>query len=304
MSRRFDHLRDGADLKTSAPILRGEEVIGRATQLVTALELAPRRYGSWIPRGHLLQLAVHNALALSRLNDNETRLKISQERAFNALVAFITQARDQAHFDLLEELADPFHDSSAESIRGQLIEQLSEMHEERLGDHRRMASDALYYFLLSVGHQWAVENEVAPDPDLLSLEDLRTIGLAADLGIFEEMPRPFFDGLSVIDQAIGPDDLDLSDQDWFELILGRIQATFFDDDELLGYLDNTLIRQDSQLVTTAWANTEAGCLRVLMAERWAARRKPGYFPWGEPAVCPIPDPLRPGSVKQLPPLFL
>jgi hypothetical protein len=300
LNRRADRLKEAGSKKGLPPALFSGELRIRAERLVTALELVPKRSGLWTPRGQLLQVAFYNARASSRLALEERR-NAYRERAFSELSGLITQARDAEHFRLLEEIGDPSSDGPLESVRAQLAEKLSELHEERLGDQERTASDAVYYFLCSIGHQWAIESERSPDLDA-DLEKLRAIGLAADLGISEAVPEVFLSMLLIIEEAIGPWIDSYSDSDWTELIYERIEATFFDDRELLGLLEGTLVLEDSRLVTTPLARSEGDCLRLLLAERWAGRRAGGVFPWGERAVCPIPDPLRPGSVKELPPL--
>lgn len=245
---------------------------------------------AWIPRGQLFDAAIRIAYALTRpVAAGEWSDVIREDRPLVEMVEAVRAARMAERETLLDDLSNRFSDR--DDPRQEVLEAIEQLTAERIDSLERLASDALFYWLAFAGTTWAAENEQPPDPSQ-DLDSLIGRGLAADLRICEPV-RPMFLGmLWTVEKACGGAGVD---QD----VPGGFEAVFFDHGETESLLAHCQIAEDAKLTPAAGPQPLGKTIRDLMIERWQVRGSQTVLPWNDTAPCLIPDPLQPGSVKEL-----
>lgn len=245
---------------------------------------------AWIPRGQLFDAAIRIAYSLTRpAAAGEWNSVIREDRRLVEMVEAVRASRMAERETLLDDLSNRFSDR--DDPRQEILNAIEQLTAEQIDSFERLASDALFYWLAFAGTTWAAENERPPDPSQ-DLDSLIGRGLAADLRICEPVRPLLLDMLWTVEKACGGAGVD---QD----VPGGFEAVFFDHGETESLLAHCQIAKDARLTPTAEPQSLGKTIRALMIERWQVRGSQGVTPWGETTPCLIPDPLQPGSVKQL-----
>lgn len=241
----------------------------------------------WAPRGQLADAALYFAFGLSRppaARSGEWSKSLFADRCFSNLAEIVAEARHDAHEKTIEELA-----ASDEPGAEQILEAADRFFHERQEDETKIASDALFYFLAWVGFSYAVEQETLP-PAEMDRSEAHGRGFAAALRICEPLALDLYLAFADADR--------LYSAGWEKE--AALEEVFPDEKLLEAAFGRCQIGADAilELRPSWWSPGRA--IRELLAKRWLTLDA-GFFPWGESAPYLVPDPVRLGSTKQLPP---